>query len=238
VDAERIPNDKAAVRRPTSGGTPTWPRECDLATYSKYTSINFDAELSDAKTWIDIRCRTGKAMSGTREFCRARLIGVNAHPIDVMAGIEPVFAEIPRDRSVYEKFRKKMDLLTDVYGAFTHDNDPIAVLIYEACLLKQGGRTVIISLEAKLGNRANRQELKYFFEVVLGQNLVFKRFRTYSDNSRTPLNSLRITLTGGCRSRCGLETLLWKARQTLGEPNKRKLIYPMRRKTRSFRSGM
>jgi len=204
---------------------PTWPRERDLATYSKYTSIHFDVELSDGKTWIDIGCRTGKAMSETKGFCKARLIGVNAHPIEVLAGIQSIFAEIPKDLSVYNHFRKEVDLLTDVYGAFTYDHDPIAALIYEACLLKPGGKGVIVTLDAKLGNKVNRQDLQHFFETVLGQGLTFKRFRTFSDNSKTPLNSLRITMTGHCRSKCNLESLLLKARQMIGKPKKIKLIY-------------
>jgi hypothetical protein len=209
----------------TSFKIPTWPRERDLATYSKYTRINFDIELSNGKTWIDIGCRTGKAMTETKELYKARLIGVNAHHIAVASGIESIFAEIPQDRSVYKSFRKKVDLLTDVYGAFTYDNDPIAALIYEACLLKPGGKAVIISLEAKLGNKVNRQELQHFFKIVLGQDLTFRRFRTYSDNSKKPLNSLRITVAGYCRSKQNLETLLLKAQQMIGEPKKIKLIY-------------
>jgi hypothetical protein len=204
---------------------PTWLRERDLATYAKYTCINFDCELSHEKTWIDIGCRTGKAMSETKKLYKARLIGVNAHQIKVLVGIESIFAEIPQDRSVYKNFRKKADLLTDVYGAFTYDNDPIAALIYEACLLKAGGKAVIITLEAKLGNKVNRQDLQYFFEMVLSQNITFKRFRTYSDNSKTPLDSLRITITGDCRSKYSLETLLLKARQMIGEPKKIRIIY-------------
>lgn len=204
---------------------PTWPRERDLATYSQYTCINFDRVLCDGNAWIDIGCRTGMAMSESKEFCQARLIGINAHPIKVKRGITSIFAEIPRNRSVYKKYRKKIDLLTDVYGAFTYDNDPVAALIYEACLLKRGGKAVIISLEAKLGNKVNRQDLQHFFEKVLGQKLTFKRFRTYSDNSRRPLNSLRITITGDCRSRCRLDELFLKARQMIGEPKNIKIIY-------------
>lgn len=209
----------------TSFIIPTWPRERDLATYSKYTSINFDIELSKGKTWLDVGCRTGKAMSETKELYKARLIGVNAHHIEVLPGIESIYAEIPQDRSVYQNYRKKIDLLTDVYGAFSYDNDPIAALIYEACLLKPGGKAVIITLEAKLGNRVNRQELQHFFKNILGQDLTFKRFRTYSDNSRTPLNSLRITIRGSCHSKDTLEALLLQAQQAIGKPKKVKLIY-------------
>lgn len=63
---------------------PTWPRERDLATYAKYTCIDFEVELSHEKTWIDIGCRTGKAMSETQKLYPARLVGVNAHEIDVL----------------------------------------------------------------------------------------------------------------------------------------------------------
>lgn len=209
----------------TNSKVPTWPRERDLATYAKFTSIDFENELADGKTWIDIGCRTGKAMSETKGLYNGRLIGVNAHQIEVLDGIESIFAEIPKDRSVYNKFRNKIDLLTDVYGAFSYNDDPVAALIYEACLLKPGGKAVIISLEAKLGNKVNRQNLQYFFENVLGQNLTFKRFRTYSDNSKTPSNSLRITITGDCRSECNLEVLLLKAREMIGKPKKIRVIY-------------
>lgn len=204
---------------------PTWPKERDLSTYAKYTCINFGLELSNGKTWMDIGCRTGKALSETRPFYKANLIGINAHPIKVLKGIKSILAEIPQDRSVYKKFRKQVDILTDIYGAFTYDNDPVAALIYEACLLKAGGKGVIISLEAKFGNRINRQNLNHFFEKFLGQRLTFQRFRTYTNTLKTPLNSLRITFTGSSRPVIDLEKLLLKARQLVGEPKKTKLIY-------------
>ncbi|MBA3958294.1 MAG: hypothetical protein H0X51_07885 [Parachlamydiaceae bacterium] len=216
-------NKKAPVK--TTANIPTWPRERDLATYAKYTCVDFHKELSLGKTWIDIGCRTGKAMSETQKLYNAHLIGVNAHKIDVLKGIESVFAEIPRDRSVYNNFKKSAHLLTDIYGAFTYDNDPIAALIYEACLLQPQGKAVIISLEAKFGNRVNREELQAFFEMNLGRELTFQRFRTYSDNSKTPLNSLRITIAGKGFSKYSLEDLLLKAGQLIGEPKKIRLLY-------------
>jgi hypothetical protein len=74
----------------------------------KYTCIDFNLELSNGKTWIDIGCRTGKAMRETKRLYKARLIGVNAHRIKTFAGIESIFAEIPQDFSVYKKFRKHL----------------------------------------------------------------------------------------------------------------------------------
>lgn len=204
---------------------PTWPRERDLETYAKYTYIDFHKDLSHGKTWIDIGCRTGKAMCETQKLYKAHLIGVNAHEIEVLKGIKSIFAEIPQDRSLYHGFKKNAHLLTDVYGAFTYDNDPIAALIYEACLLQPEGKAVIISLEAKFGNRINREELQTFFEMHLGLKLTFQRFRTYSDNTKTPLSSLRITITGKGYSKCNLEDLLLKARQLIGEPKKIRLLY-------------
>lgn len=204
---------------------PTWPRERDLTIYSKYTCIDFHKELSAGRTWIDIGCRTGKAMQETRKLYKARLIGVNAHEIEVLSGIESVFAEIPLNRSLFNNFKKSAHLLTDVYGAFTYDNDPIAALIYETCLLQSQGKAVIISLEAKFGNRINREALQAFFNTYLKRTLTFRRFRTYSDNSRTPLNSLRITISGQGCSEYDLEDLFFKARQLIGEPKKTRVLY-------------
>jgi hypothetical protein len=222
VKSEKI-NNKTPIT--AFAKIPTWPRERDLATYAKYTCIDFHKELSHGNIWIDIGCRTGKAMQETQKLYKARLIGVNAHEIEVLNGIESIFAAIPQDRSIYNNFKKSVHLLTDVYGAFTYDNDPIATLIYEACLLQPQGKAVIISLEAKFGNRVNREELQAFFELNLGRTLTFQRFRTYSDNSKTPLNSLRITITGKGNSKCDLDDLLLKARQLIGEPKKIRLLY-------------
>ncbi len=204
---------------------PTWPRERDLATYTRYMAIDFSQELSDASTWLDVGCRTGKALHDFKSQSTAKLIGVNAHQIDVLPGIEPIFAEIPKDRSIYNRYRNKIDLVTDVYGAFTYDNDPLAVLIYEACLLKPKAKAVIISLEPKLGNRQNRQDIEAFFESVMGQKITFKRFRTYTDNRKLPLNSLRITITGGCRSPLELDTLLLLAQERIGIAKKVRIAY-------------
>jgi len=213
------------MSQPLPSKIPTWPRERDLSTYSKYTAIDFERELSDATAWMDVGCRTGKALYESKKFSNASLLGVNAHQIELLPGITPLYSTIPHDDLIYTKFRKKIDILTDIYSAFSYENDPIAVLVYEACLLKSGGKAVIVTLEAKLGNRINRQDLTSFFEKELGQQIAFQRFRTYSDNTRTPISSLRITITGSCRSKHSLETLLLKARQMIGVPKMKKIIY-------------
>lgn len=204
---------------------PTWPLERDLATYAKYTAIEFEDELRDGMLWIDIGCRTGIALSESRDFCKAKLVGVNGHKIDVLPGIIPIYSELPRELTIYKKYQAKVDLLTDVYGAFTYENDPLQVLLYEASLLKPTGKAVIISLQAKLGNRANWQAIKCFFEIHLGQNITFKRFRTYTNHLKRPLNSLRITITGASRSSVSLEELYRLAQEAVGTPKKERIVY-------------
>lgn len=204
---------------------PTWPRERDLATYTRYSAIDFASLLTDGKTWIDIGCRTGKALHDSKAFCTAKLLGINAHQIEVLPGIEAIFTAIPKDLFVLNNYRAKADLLTDVYGAFTYDNDPIAVLIYEALLLKPNATAVIISLEPKFGNRVNRHDLQLFFDAVMGQTINIRRFRTYTDNTKRPLNSLRITITGSCQAKCTLDKLLEMARDLVGEPKKVRIAY-------------
>lgn len=204
---------------------PSWPAERGLEKYARYTCIDFDQELFQGKTWIDIGCRTGIALNATRQKYQAHLIGVNAHPIKVLPGIESIYAVIPNDRSVYTKYQSSADLLTDIYGAVSYENDPLAALIYEGLLLKRGGKAVIITLEAKLGNRKNQSEMSHFFETVMGQQLSFKRFRHYSDNSKRVISSLRITIQGHSTSKCTLDTLLLKAQKALGLPKLEKVIY-------------
>lgn len=204
---------------------PAWPAERGLEKYARYTCIDFDQELFHGKTWIDIGCRTGIALNATRQKYQARLIGVNAHSIEVLPGIESIYAVIPHDRSVYTKFQRSADLLTDIYGAVSYENDPFAAMIYEALLLKRGGKAVIICLEAKLGNRKNQSDMSHFFETVMGQQLSFKRFRHYSDNSKRVISSLRITIQGHCTSKCTLDILLLKAQKELGLPKLEKVIY-------------
>lgn len=92
-------------------------------------------------------------------------------------------------------------------------------------MLQPQGKAVIISLEAKFGNRVNLEELQAFFKLNLERTLTFQRFRAYSDNSKTPLNSLRITIIGKGNSKCDLDDLLLKASQLIGEPKKIRLLY-------------
>jgi hypothetical protein len=204
---------------------PAWPAERGLDKYARYTCIDFDRELSHGKTWIDIGCRTGIALNATRQKYQAHLIGVNAHPIKVLPGIEAIQAVIPHDRSLYSNYQGSADLLTDIYGAVSYENDPLAAMIYEALLLKQGGKAVIITLEAKLGNRKNQHDMVCFFETVMGQKLSFKRYRHYSDNTKRVISSLRITIQGNYTSKSSLDTLLTKAQKAIGLPNMEKVIY-------------
>ena len=204
---------------------PTWPRERNLATYAKYTNIKFEEMLADDKTWIDIGCRTGIALHESQTFCKAKLLGVNSHTIEVLPGITSVYCELPQNRLVYSNYGKKIDLLTDVYGAFSYSNDPLEVLLYEACLLRDKATAVIISLEARLGNRANWQDIKSFFASNLGQEIDFQRFRSYTDHLKRPLNSLRITIRGQNSSGCSLDELYTQATHFVGRAKKVRIAY-------------
>ncbi len=204
---------------------PTWPQERDLATYAKYTTIDFPNELTDGMTWIDIGCRSGLALSESRTFCKATLIGVNAHKIAVLPGIISVYSELPGKLEIYDRFQSNVDLLTDIYGAFTYDNEPLKALIYEASLLKPRGKAVIISLQAKLGNKVNLQAIQNFFATILGQTITFKRFRSYTNHLKRPLNSLRITITGQSRSKLRLNELYKLAQEQVGTPQKERILY-------------
>jgi len=204
---------------------PAWPKERDLERYSDYTKIDFKQSLRAEQVWIDIGCRTGKALSQSRKICRAKLVGVNAHDIKVRAGIEPIFAAIPENKEVYKKFRKKTDWLTDIYGAVSYCEDPLKALIYETCLLKPNGTAVIILLQARIGTLAVLKRIKLFFNSVLKQQIKFEKFITYSDNTKTPLKTLRITIHGHCQSKLGFENLFILAKKEIGEIQKKKLIW-------------
>lgn len=204
---------------------PTWPRERDLATYQKYTNLDFATLLSNVATWIDIGARTGIALSESKRLCEANLVGVNAHDIEMLPGITALFATLPEELSIYNRYYRKADIVTDIYGAFSYSEDPVAVLIYEALLLKAGGVAVIVSLQSKLGNRKNIADITHFFSNVLGQKCTFKRFRTYTNTLKKPINSVRITITGQCLVRDSYENLLVQAHQFIGEPKQKQAIY-------------
>jgi SAM-dependent methyltransferase len=203
---------------------PSWPKERDLATYSKYTKIDFTQDLSSKKTWIDVGCRTGKALSQTRQWYDAKLIGINAHEIKVQPGIQPILACIPEDIRVYTRYQQKADLLTDIHGAISYCENPLEALIYEACLLKPKAKAVIVTLAARLGSPVTWKRVKEFFSSVLKQSIEFKRFTTYSDNTKTPIKTVRITIQGMSQSELDLPSLFAEARKYVGQMKKVKVI--------------
>ena len=115
-------------------------------------------------------------MSETTKNHNANLVGINAHPIEVLPGIQSVLAEIPHNSSIFETYRKKADILTDVYGASSYENDPIAALIYESCLLNAEGKAVIISLESKFGNKANHENCSLSLKQSWGRKFQLNGF--------------------------------------------------------------
>lgn len=203
---------------------PTWPNERDLARYASYSAIDFTKELSDGEIWIDIGCRSGKALSQSTKFYRAKLIGVNAHRIRVRSGILSVFASIPDDVEFYQRYRRKAKLVTDIHGAITYSENPLNTLIYEARLLKPNAKAVSVTLESRMGSVATWKKISQFFKLVMGQKIEFKRFRSYTDNTQTAIKTLRITITGHCRSRLSLKNLFAKACAEVGEMKKTKVI--------------
>jgi hypothetical protein len=201
---------------------PSWPNERDLNRYAEMTLIDFKNELAKDKVWIDIGCRTGKALSQIRKHFDAKLVGINAHKIRVRKGIESYYSLIPDDRRIYENYQQKADLVTDIYGSVSYSENPLEAMIYAACLLKPQAKAVFITLETRMGNL---QKIKNFFHTVMKQEIKFQRFTTYSDNTKTPIKTLRVTILGHCRSRINLEGLFKKAQRDVGIMKKAKMIW-------------
>lgn len=203
---------------------PSWPEERDLARYEEFTKLDFTNDLSKDEIWIDIGCRTGKALSQTRKLYKAHLVGVNAHKIRVRAGIQSILATIPEDKVVYQQYRKKAKIVTDVHGAVSYGETPLEALIYEACLLKPHGKAVSIILERRIKGVANWKKIERFFKLTMKQKIEFKRFRSYTNHTKSPLRTLRITISGHCQSTLSLAGLYLKARETVGQMKKTKVI--------------
>ncbi|MCX6957134.1 MAG: hypothetical protein NT164_01135 [Verrucomicrobiae bacterium] len=209
---------------------PTWPNERDLARYAELTQLDFDDCLAKGTTWIDVGCRTGKALSQMFKKKKIVPVGVNAHQMKVRSGIHSVFAALPEDSSVYQQYQRGADLVTDIYGAVAYADNPLNVLIYEACLLKGKAQAVIITLEEKIISIDQEifQQLKSFFKTVMGQSIKFKKFTTYSDNTKSPIKTLRITIQGSCHSNLNLQDLFNEGKKHIGMARKTKVLYQSR----------
>jgi hypothetical protein len=205
---------------------PTWPKERDLCRYQEFTKIDFIKDLSPGQTWIDIGCRTGKALSEFPPHYNLNLVGINAHKIQVRPGIQSLIASIPKDTSVLKKYKKKAHLVTDVHGAVSYCENPLEALIYEACLLAPRSKAAIITLEDRMGspNVTIWKQIQHFFQSIMGQEITFKRFTSYTDNTKSPIKTLRITITGECCSSLNLHDLFLAARHSIGQMKKKKVI--------------
>lgn len=203
---------------------PSWPKERNLSQYSSYTAVDFSKDLSQGKIWIDVGCRTGTALSQTKEFYAAKLVGINAHKIKTRKGIQSILANIPEDRIVYKKYRKKAHLITDLHGAISFAENPIEALIYESCLLKPNAKAVMVTLAERLGPTTIWNRIRDFFAKTMKQTITFKRFTTYSDTKKTPISALRITIQGHCQSSLKLDNLFIEARNKIGHAQKTKII--------------
>lgn len=203
---------------------PSWPQERDLSCYEKFTSLDFNKSLSHGDMWIDVGCRTGKALSQIPKIYNAKLIGINAHRIRVRTGILPIFASIPDDLSVYRKYRKKAKLVTDIHGAVSYCEDPLDALIYEACLLEKNAKAAIVTLEQRFGGPATWKKIVDFFKFFMNQKIEFKRFRSYTNHTKNPIKTLRITITCHSHSKLVLKDLLVEVRNFVGEMKKKKVI--------------
>ncbi len=203
---------------------PSWPKERDLKTYGQYTRINFNENFT-AKIWMDIGCRTGKALSQSRKFFQAKLIGVNAHKIPVRNGIQAILAEIPKDLTIYKSFRQKIDLVTDIYAAVSYAEDPLDAMIYEASLLKTDGKCVIVTLQGRIKGPAAWKRIKTFLDQQMNISVSLKSFITYSDKRRSPIKTLRITLNKQKKANPSLQNLFAQARIYVGEMTKDKILW-------------
>ena len=70
---------------------PSWPAERDLDCYEDFIGTSLDLVFKNGATWIDIGCRSGKALVDSKNrFSSTTLVGVNAHPAKVRKGFEIV----------------------------------------------------------------------------------------------------------------------------------------------------
>lgn len=207
-----------------SGFIPQWPRERDLSHYGQLTGIDFHKTLNSRSVWIDIGCRSGMALTQSRKFCRARLVGINVHPMRVKRGIEHVFASIPEDPYVLNIYQRTAHVLTDVYGAFAYCSNPLETLLYEAQLLRPGGQAVIYGLEARFGTQETWNHTTSFFSKYMKQEIKFLRTRGQTGSGR-PLKTLRITITGHCQMHTSREELRLLVQRLIGLPKKVRMIF-------------
>ena len=206
---------------------PTWPNERDLARYAELTELDFAQELSTGKTWIDIGCRTGKALSQAAKQYRIIPIGVNAHDIAVCSGIDSIFAAVPDDDILYDNYKGSADLGTDIYGAVSYCDNPLNALIYEACLLKPNAKLVIVTLEDRMVASSIDvfTKIQHFFTVTMKQSISFQCFISYSDNSKSIVKNVRIIITGKPDMALSLHELFVVAENTIGKMARDKVIY-------------
>lgn len=206
---------------------PSWPKERDLARYVEFTNINFDTDLAANEIWIDIGCRTGKALDEARHKYHAKLIGINAHKIEVLPGSQSIYTVIPNDISVYTAYRNKAKLVTDIHGAVSYCENPLEALIYEACLLKENAKAVIVTMEKRMYTPHQNilEQITRFFNEVMKKKIIFEPFTSYSDNTKTPIKTIRITITNDAPvNNLSLEELFAQAQKTIGKMGKNQII--------------
>lgn len=203
---------------------PSWPEERSLARYKEFTLLDFNEILSNGDMWIDIGCRSGKALSQLSTLRKVKLVGVNAHKITVLPGIEPIYTVIPDDITLYKKYRKQARLVTDIHGAISYAENPLHALIYEALLLKPGGTAVLVTMEERFGEVTTWERITSFFKLKMQQNIVFEKFNYYSEHVALMIRSVRIIITGYCDERNNLDSLLVEARKYVGVMRKNILL--------------
>ncbi len=96
-------------------------------------------------------------------------------------------------------------------------------MIYEASLLKPNGKCVIVTLQERI--KGPTAWKKNFLDQQMNISVSLKSFITYSDNSRSPIKTLRITLNKQKKVNLSLQNLFAKARIYVGEMTKDKILW-------------
>jgi len=231
--------------------TPVWPSR-KYKRYKQLIQYNIKKVLQSGDIWIDVGCGDALAAQKVAKDKTLEVAGVNlhrypqyeavpetlSHPFKHLPNIWMFHAKLPEDLILYSCYLKRAKFVTDVYSAVSYCRDPLAVLIYEAALLKPKAKAVVVTEverfgEVKRARSSSWKRIQKFFHQYSGQKVECEPFWNFADANQRWERTLRVVIEGeGRYERMGsrrdpFATAMKLAGQVVGSPHRRDDLEPL-----------
>lgn len=170
---------------------PNWPMNRGLERYKELTGFHPE-RIRENGIWIDIGPGANALALSQLKRDDILKVGISGHQVDAPSDIHIAYGFFPEVDLEHLNIQK-VDLITDIYSAFSYSDYPLRVLMAQLSMLKKGGELFIFSEKYKINDFVTWYKLADILAPLMGVDLSFKVKEVFADANQVKEDALLIT---------------------------------------------